>query len=146
MSVTIRYGEPVKARVKAGYGLQAFIANLFFEDEVAGTTSNDACLVVCRRAFGIGKSHIIRRKELHQILDKDGEWLARTADDTAQFLWNGQASAREQHIVMDCIMDNIDELVMHKPENQNLNLKALDSYFEGEETFTHGLMDIINDH
>ena len=33
---------------------------------------------------------------------------------------------------------------MHKPEGEDLNRKALDKYFEGEETFTTGLMDIAN--
>lgn len=145
MSLTIRYGKPVKAVVKQGYGLQAFIVNLFFESD-EGETSNDACLLLCRSAFSLGKSYIaVRRKQAHQLLDKDGKWLSDTAEDAAKFLWNGHSTVREEHIIMDCLLENIDELVMHKPEGEDLNRKALDRYFEGEETFTHGLMDILNE-
>lgn len=144
MSLTIRYGVPVKAVVKKGYGLQAFISNVFFESD-EGATANDACLVICRRAFGIGKSYIaVRRNQAYQLQEKDGAFLADTAADCARYLWNGHATDRDMHIVMDCLLENIDELVMHKPEGEDLNRKALDKYFEGESRFTHDLMDIAN--
>ena len=108
-------------------------------------TANDAALILCRRAFGLGKSYIaVRRNQAYQLRDKDGAFLADTAEDCAQYLWNGHATDREKHVVMDCLLENIDQLVMHKPEGEDLNRKALDKYFEGEETFTHGLMDIAN--
>lgn len=144
MSLTIRYGVPAPAVVKKGYGLQAFVSNVFFESD-DGKTANDAALIICRRAFGLGKSYIaVRRNQAYQLRDKDGKFLSDTALECAQHLWNGQSGAREQHVVMDCLLDNIDQLVMHKPEGEDLNRKALDRYFEGEETFTHGLMDIVN--
>lgn len=144
MSLTIRYGVPAPAIVKKGYGLQAFVSNVFFEAD-EGETANDAALILCRRAFGIGKSYIaVRRNQAFQLRDKDGKFLADTAEDCAQYLWNGHAAEREKHIVMDCLLENIDQLIMHKPEGEDLNRKALDKYFEGEETFTHGLMDIAN--
>lgn len=144
MSLTIRYGVPATAVVKKGYGLQAFVSNVFFEAD-EGATANDAALILCRRAFGIGKSYIaVRRNQAYQLRDKDGKFLADTAEDCAQYLWNGHAAEREKHIVMDCLLENIDQLVMHKPEGEDLNRKALDKYFEGEETFTTGLMDIAN--
>lgn len=144
MSLTLRYGIPVPASVKKGYGLQAFVANVFFE-AADGKTANDACLILCRKAFGLGKSYIaVRRNQAFQLREKDGAFLADTAMDCAQHLWNGHSGAREQHVVMDCLIDNLDLLVMHKPEGEDLNRKALDKYFEGDETWTHGLMDIVN--
>lgn len=144
MSLTIRYGTPAPAIVKKGYGLQAFISNVFFEAD-EGSTANDAALILCRRAFGLGKSYIaVRRNQAFQLRDKDGKFLSDTAEDCAQYLWNGHSTDRDKHIVMDCLLDNIDQLVMHKPEGEDLNRKALDKYFEGEETFTTGLMDIAN--
>ena len=144
MSLTIRYGVPAPAAVKKGYGLQAFVSNVFFEAD-EGATANDAALILCRRAFGIGKSYIaVRRNQAYQLREKDGSFLADTAEECAQYLWNGHAAEREKHIVMDCLLENIDQLVMHNPEGEDLNRKALDKYFEGEETLTHGLMDIAN--
>ena len=135
---------PAPAVVRKGYGLVAFTANAFFEAD-EGATANDAALILCRRAFGLGKSYIaVRRNQAYQLRDKDGAFLADTAEDCAQYLWNGHATDREKHVVMDCLLENIDQLVMHKPEGEDLNRKALDKYFEGEETFTHGLMDIAN--
>lgn len=144
MSLTIRYGVPAPAVVKKGYGLQAFVSNVFFEAD-EGATANDASLILCRGAFGIGKSYLaVRRNEAYQLAESDGSFIAQTAVDCADFLWNGQATTREYHVVMDCLLENIDQLVMHKPEGEDLNRKALDKYFEGEETFTTGLMDIAN--
>ena len=144
MSLTIRYGVPAPAVVKKGYGLQAFISNVFFEAD-EGATANDAALILCRRAFGIGKSYIaVRRNQAYQLRDKDGRFLSDTAEDCAQYLWNGHSTDFDKHAVMDCLLENIDQLVMHKPEGEDLNRKALDKYFEGEETFTTGLMDIAN--
>lgn len=144
MSLNIRYGVPAKAVVRKGYGLVAFTSNVFFEAE-DGTTANDAALILCRRAFGFGKSYIaVRRNQAYQLQEKDGAFLADTAEDCANYLWNGHATDREKHVVMDCLLENIDQLVMHKPEGEDLNRKALDKYFEGEEKFTHGLMDIAN--
>ena len=144
MSLTIRYGVPVPAAVKKGYGLQAFISNVFFEAD-EGATANDAALILCRRAFGIGKSYIaVRRNQAYQLREKDGKFLSETAEDCAQYLWNGHSTDFDKHAVMDCLLENIDQLVMHKPEGEDLNRKALDKYFEGEDTFTTGLMDIAN--
>lgn len=144
MSLTIRYGTPAPAVVKKGYGLQAFISNVFFEAE-EGATANDAALILCRRAFGIGKSYIaVRRNQAYQLQEQDGKFLSNTAEDCAQYLWNGHSTDFDKHAVMDCLLENIDQLVMHKPEGEDLNRKALDKYFEGEETLTTGLMDIAN--
>lgn len=144
MSLTIRYGVPAPAVVKKGYGLVAFTSNVFFEAD-EGATANDAALILCRRAFGIGKSYIaVRRNQAYQLREKDGAFLADTAEECANYLWNGHATDREKHVVMDCLLENIDQLVMHKPEGEDLNRKALDKYFEGEEKFTTGLMDIAN--
>lgn len=144
MSLTIRYGVPVPAAVKKGYGLQAFTSNVFFEAD-EGATANDAALILCRRAFGIGKSYIaVRRNQAYQLREKDGKFLSDTAEDCAQYLWNGHSTDFDKHAVMDCLLENIDQLVMHKPEGEDLNRKALDKYFEGEDTFTTGLMDIAN--
>lgn len=144
MSLTIRYGTPAPAAVKKGYGLQAFISNVFFEAD-EGATANDAALILCRRAFGIGKSYIaVRRNQAYQLREKDGKFLSDTAEDCAQCLWNGHSTDFDKHAVMDCLLENIDQLVMHKPEGEDLNRKALDKYFEGEDTFTTGLMDIAN--
>ena len=143
MSLTIRYGVPAPAAVKKGYGLQAFISNVFFEAD-EGATANDAALILCRRAFGIGKSYIaVRRNQAYQLREKDGKFLSDTAEDCAQYLWNGHSTDFDKHAVMDCLLENIDQLVMHKPEGEDLNRKALDRYFEGEETYTHGLMDLM---
>lgn len=145
MSLTIRYGVPAPAVVRKGYGLLAFTSNVFYENEVTGEVANDAALVLARRAFSYGKSYIaIRRNEAYKLLNDDGLFLAQTADDCADFLWNGHATDRERHVVMDALLENIDQLVMHKPEGEDLNRKALDKYFEGEHKFTHGLMDIAN--
>ena len=144
MSLTIRYGVPAPAVVKKGYGLQAFISNVFFEAD-EGATANDAALILCRRAFGIGKSYIaVRRNQAYQLREKDCKFLSDTAEDCAQYLWNGHSTDFDKHAVMDCLLENIDQLVMHKPEGEDLNRKALDKYFEGEDTFTTGLMDIAN--
>ena len=144
MSLTIRYGVPAPAIVKKGYGLQAFVSNVFFEAD-EGATANDAALILCRRAFGIGKSYIaVRRNQAYQLRDADGKFLSDTAEDCAQYLWNGHSTDFDKHAVMDCLLENIDQLVMHKPEGEDLNRKALDKYFDGEETLTHGLMDIAN--
>ena len=144
MSLTIRYGVPAPAAVKKGYGLQAFISNVFFEAD-EGATANDAALILCRRAFGIGKSYIaVRCNQAYQLREKDGKFLSDTAEDCAQYLWNGHSTDFDKHAVMDCLLENIDQLVMHKPEGEDLNRKALDKYFEGEDTFTTGLMDIAN--
>src|SRR5699024_2031641 len=144
MSLNIRYGVPATAAVKKGYGLQAFISNVFFEAD-EGATANDAALILCRRAFGIGKSYIaVRRNQAYQLREKDGKFLSDTAEDCAQYLWNGHSTDFDKHAVMDCLLENIDQLVMHKPEGEDLNRKALDKYFEGEDTFTTGLMDIAN--
>lgn len=144
MSLTVRYGVPAPAVVRKGYGLLAFTTNAFFEAD-EGATAHDAALVLCRRAFGLGKMYLaIRRNEAWKLVKDDGLFLAQTAYDCADFLWNGQATDRERHVVMDCLLENLDQLVMHKPEGEDLNRKALDKYFEGEHKFTHGLMDIAN--
>lgn len=146
MSITIRYGKEVNAHIKKGYGLRAFVANVFFESD-DGQIANDACLIICRRSFGIGKSYIaVRRKQAHQLVGKgSADFLADTALECAQKLWSGQSAAREQHVIMDALTDNLDLLVMHPPEGVDLNRKALDEYFEGEEVLTHGLLGVMRD-
>ena len=146
MSITIRYGKELDAHIRPGYGLKAFVANVFFESD-DGQVANDACLLICRKSFGIGRSYIaVRRKQAHQLTGKGSEkFLADTALDCAQKLWSGQSAAREQHVIMDALMDNLDMLVMHPPEGEDLNRKALDAYFEGEEVLTHGLQEVMRD-
>jgi hypothetical protein len=45
-------------------------------------------------------------------------------------LWHGQAGEREMYVIMDCLIDNLDLLVQHPPESEDLNQKALNKALE----------------
>lgn len=124
----LQYGKLKDASVKSGFNLKAFVCNVFYRDE-DGAPYTDAVLLICRNSFGMGKTNIaLFRKNAFRVLDED--WLVNSAYDIAEQLWHGQAGGREMHVIMDCLIDNLDLLVQHPPESEDLNLKALNKALE----------------
>ena len=124
----LQYGKLKDASVKSGFNLKAFVCNVFYRDE-DGAPYTDAVLLICRTSFGIGRTNIaLFRKNAFRVLDED--WLVNSAYDIAGQLWSGQAGGREMHVIMDCLIDNLDLLVQHPPESEDLNLKALNKALE----------------
>lgn len=121
--VELQYGKLKDAHVKSGFNLKAFVCNVFYRDE-QGVPYTDAVLLICRKSFGIGKTNIaLFRKNAFRVLDE--AWLADSVVDIANQLWHGQAGKREMTVIMDCLIDNLDLLVQHPAEDEDLNQTAL---------------------
>lgn len=126
--VELQYGKLVDAHIKKGFNLKAFVCNVFYRDD-DGVPYTDAVLLICRNSFGVGKTNIaLFRKNAFRVLDED--WLVNASYDVAEQLWHGQAGEREMHVIMDCLIDNLDLLIQHPPEDKDLNQTALARYME----------------
>lgn len=118
MIIDIKYGELKEIPVASKFGVRAVISNVTITQN--GQTEEDAALVLTRRSFGVGRSHLILRQNAYQI--RDITTLIPMAFEACERLF-GSKDKDNAHRISDLLLDSLDELVMHPPEDQMIEMK-----------------------
>ncbi len=112
--INIQYGVLKELQVSHKFGIRAAIANITIREH-GKEPVEDAALILMRRSFGVGRSHIILRQNMHGVLDT--QELIQMAHDATVKLF-GSADKDNLHRMADLLLDYTDEFVMHPPEDQ----------------------------
>lgn len=98
-------------------GIRVAVVNLFFTQD--GEKQTDAALLLMRRSFGVGRMNVtLMRRNAYQITDPVA--LQSLANEAAQHLFVGSASVHDVNKITDIVLDSLDDLVMHPPEDAML--------------------------
>lgn len=126
MTIDVKYGILKELIVPKKLGIVASIANVKInapgQDEV-----DEAALILSRRSFGLGRSHLILRNQIHAVLDV--ETLLQVAHDATTALF-GTADKDDMHRIADLLLNSVDELVMHPPEDVMIERKRQQKMIE----------------
>lgn len=117
--IDVKYGTLKEIYVNDRFGVRAAIANVTISSPDQ-PNQEDAALILCRRSFGVGRSHLILRQNMHAVLDT--EELLQTAYDATLKLF-GSVDKDDMHKIADLILNCTDDLVMHPPEDQMIEWK-----------------------
>lgn len=112
--IHVQYGVLKELHVRDKFGVRAMIANVTIREN-GQEPVDDAALILARRSFDVGRSHLILRQNMHAVLDT--QELLQTAFDAVQRLF-GSVDKDNLHKMADLLLDYTDELVMHPPEDQ----------------------------
>lgn len=112
--IHVQYGILKEVHVRDKFGVRAVIANVTIREN-GQEPIDDAALVLLRKSFGVGRSHIILRQNMHGVLNTP-ELLQMAHDATIKLF--GSADKDNMHRIADLLLDYTDELVMHPPEDQ----------------------------
>jgi len=112
--IHIQYGVLKEATLSHKFGVRALIANVVIREN-GKEPIDDAALILCRRSFGVGRSHIVLRGQYHAILDDADLIPLATAITTKLF---GSADKDNVFKMADVLLDLADDVVMHPPEDQ----------------------------
>lgn len=112
--IDVKYGILKELHVGQKFGIRAMVANVTIR-AIGEQPVDDAALILVRRSFGIGRSHLILRQNMHGVLDT--QELIQMAHDATVKLF-GSADKDNMHRMADLLLDYTDELVMHPPEDQ----------------------------
>lgn len=112
--IHVQYGVLKELHVRDKFGVRAMIANVTIREN-GQEPVDDAALILVRRSFGVGRSHLILRQNMHAVLDT--QELLQMAFDAVQRLF-GSVDKDNLHKMADLLLDYTDELVMHPPEDQ----------------------------
>ena len=112
--IHVQYGVLKELHVRDKFGVRAMIANVTIREN-GQEPVDDAALILARRSFGVGRSHLILRQNMHAVLDT--QELLQLAFDAVQRLF-GSVDKDNLHKMADLLLDCTDELVMHPPEDQ----------------------------
>lgn len=112
--INVQYGILKELYLNNKFGVRAMVANVTIREN-GEQPIDDAALILVRRSFGVGRSHLVLRQSMHGVLDP-GE-LIQMAYDAAIKLF-GSADKNDVHKLADLLLDYTDELVMHPPEDQ----------------------------
>lgn len=117
--IHVQYGVLKELHVPDKFGIRAMIANVTIRQN-GEEPVDDAALILVRRSFGVGRSHLILRQNMHGVLDTQ-ELIQMAHDATVQLF--GSADTDNMHRMADLILDYTDELVLHPPEDQMIEWK-----------------------
>lgn len=112
--IHVQYGVLKELHVRDKFGVRAMIANVTIREN-GQEPVDDAALILARRSFGVGRSHLILRQNMHAVLDT--QELIQMAHDATVKLF-GSADKDNLHRMADLLLDHTDELVLHPPEDQ----------------------------
>ena len=112
--IHVQYGILKEVHVRDKFGVRAVIANVTIR-ESGQEPIEDTALVLCRKSFGVGRSHLILKQNMHGVLDTP-ELLQMAFDATVKLF--GSADKDNMHRIADLLLDYTDDLVMHPPEDQ----------------------------
>ena len=112
--INVQYGILKELNLNSKFGVRAMIANVVIRQN-GQEPVDDAALILARKSFGIGRSHLILRQNMHGILDP-AELIQMAHDATVKLF--GSADKDNVHKMADLLLDFTDELVMHPPEDQ----------------------------
>lgn len=112
--IDVKYGILKELHVSQKFGIRAMVANVTIR-AIGEQPVDDAALILVRRSFGVGRSHLILRQNMHGVLDT--QELVQMAHDATVKLF-GSADKDNTHRIADLLLDYTDELVMHPPEDQ----------------------------
>lgn len=112
--IDVKYGILKELHVSQKFGIRAMVANVTIR-AIGEQPVDDAALILVRRSFGVGRSHLILRQNMHGVLDT--QELVQMAHDATVKLF-GSADKDNMHRIADLLLDYTDELVMHPPEDQ----------------------------
>lgn len=126
MTIDVQYGVLKELTVPRKLGIVATIANVKInspgQEEV-----DDAALILSRRSFGRGRSHIILRSQAHAVLDV--QTLLQMAHEATTDLF-GSADKDDMHRIADLLLNSVDELVLHPPEDVMIEHKRQQKMIE----------------
>ena len=125
MIIDVKYGVLKDLPVPKKFGVRAVIANVTINQN--GQTEEDAALVLTRRSFGVGRSHLILRQNAYQI--RDVTTLVPMAFEACERLF-GSKDKDNAHLIADLLLDSVEELVNHPPEDQFIERKRLEKEIE----------------
>ena len=114
--IHVQYGVLKELYVSQKFGVRAMVANVTIRAN-GEQPVDDAALILVRRSFGVGRSHLILRQNMHGVLNTQG--LVEMAHDATVKLF-GSADKDNLHRMADLLLDYTDELVMHPAEDQML--------------------------
>lgn len=112
--INIEYGVLKELHVPDKFGIRAALVNVVIREH-GKEQVDDAALILMRRSFGVGRSHIILRQDMYAVLET--QTLIETAREATVKLF-GSADKDNLHRIADLLLDYTDELVMHPPEDQ----------------------------
>lgn len=110
--INVKYGIVKDLNTRVRHGIIAKIANVTIEEN--GQKEEDAALFLCKRSFGYGRTTLILRQNLHGVLDP--VTLLQIAADACIRLF-GTYQSDVAHAITDILLDHVDELTMHPPED-----------------------------
>lgn len=111
----LRYGEAFGSSTIQRLGIICVVANVFWKDGI-GSEESEAGLLLMRRSFGVGKTHIILRPDIWMV--REPHLLHQMAKSAADQLLSGCASDHDIFAICDIILNSVDDLVSHPPESQ----------------------------
>lgn len=112
--INVQYGILKELNLNSKFGVRAMIANVVIRQN-GQEPVDDAALILARRSFGVGRSHLILRQNMHGVLDL-ADLIQMAYDATVKLF--GSADKDNVHKMADLLLDFTDELVMHPPEDQ----------------------------
>lgn len=112
--INIEYGVVKELTMPQGMGVRAVVANVVIREH-GQEAIDDAALILMRRSFGIGRSHVILRGQYHAILN-DADMIPMATEAVTRLF--GSADKDNVFRVADALLNLADEVVMHPPENQ----------------------------
>ncbi len=124
--IDVEFGILKEIPISQKYGVIACIANVTITKS-DGQREDDAALVLCRRSFGYGRTHLIMRQNVHAVLDTES--LIGMAREVCIELY-GSPMADIIHRFADLILDYTDDLIMHPPEDVLIEQKKKEKEIE----------------
>lgn len=125
MIIDVQYGEIVELHVPNKFGVRAMLTNATIKQN--GQTEQDAVLILARRSFGVGRSHIILRQNAYQI--RDVTTLIPVAFEACKCLF-GSHDKDYAHRIADLLLDHVEDLVNHPPEDIVIEQKRREKEIE----------------
>lgn len=123
--IDVKYGVLKEIPVPKKIGVRAVIANVTIN--LNGQTEEDAALILTRRSFGVGRSHLILRQNAFQI--REATTLIPMAIEACNRLF-GSIDKDNSHHIADLLLDSVDDLVNHPPEDQFIERKRREKEIE----------------
>ncbi|WP_394661402.1 hypothetical protein [uncultured Acinetobacter sp.] len=134
--IDIQYGILKEIPIPEKYGVVACISNVTITQS-DGNKEDDAALILCRKSFGYGRTHLILRQNMHGVLKTEA--LIEMATHACMCLF-GSFMADVTHKLADLILDHTDDLVLHPPEDVLIEEKRREKEIE-----RMGLHLVLND-
>lgn len=123
--IEVEFGILKEIPVLQKYGVVVAIANVTISKD--GQQEDDAALILARRTFGFGRTHLILRQNMHGILDTES--LVKMASNACADLF-GHVMPDVTHRICDLILDYTDEVILHPPEDAMIAQKRKEKEIE----------------